>query len=99
MAAWSPATGAHGSGGFVFPTPSPMRSRPGHRARSTPWRRRSSSSLVPLSVVAFPERQKLHEVLWKEQVECPVERDPHLLLEARQLAQIDGAPEPPRYES
>src|SRR5262249_20991282 len=38
-------------------------------------------------------------VLREAEVERPVESDPHLLLEARQLAQVDRPPEPPRDES
>src|SRR5581483_11705538 len=39
---------------------------------------------------------ELHQILAKEYVERPVERDAQFLLQARQLAQVDRPPEPPR---
>src|SRR5262249_4087949 len=39
------------------------------------------------------------QVLREAEVERPVECDPDLLLEPRQLAQVDRAPEPPRDEA
>src|SRR5437867_396384 len=44
-------------------------------------------------------RQELDQVLGEEQVEGPVERHPELFLEARQLAEVDGPPQPPGDES
>jgi len=41
----------------------------------------------------------VNEILGKEHVERPVERDPDLFLEARQLAQVDRAPQKPRHET
>src|SRR5437899_2261701 len=46
-----------------------------------------------------PVCQELHQVLGKKQVESPVERHTQLLLEARQLAEVDRPPQPPGDES
>ncbi len=44
-------------------------------------------------------RQKLHEVLREQQVQRPVNSNPHFLFESRQLAQIDRPPQPPGQEA
>src|SRR5262249_42502335 len=41
---------------------------------------------------------RAREVLREAEVQGPVESDPHLLLQTRQLAQIDRTPEPPGEE-
>src|SRR5215471_997349 len=38
---------------------------------------------------------ELDEIFGKQEIKRPVERDTNLLLEARQLAEIDGSPQPP----
>src|SRR6266699_6237778 len=42
---------------------------------------------------------ELHEILREEQVESPVKRHAHFLLQPRQLAQVDRPPEPPGNEA
>src|SRR5215208_3387136 len=42
---------------------------------------------------------ELHEVLRKQQVQEPIKRHPYFLFKARELAQINRSPQPPRYEA
>jgi hypothetical protein len=41
------------------------------------------------------DHHELHQVLGKEQIQGPIKGDAHFPLKARQLAQVDGAPQPP----
>ena len=40
-------------------------------------------------------REKLYEVLGKQEIQRPIQRHTHLLLKARQLAEVNRAPQPP----
>src|SRR5262245_27665539 len=40
------------------------------------------------------ERQELNEIFREHQIEGPIDRDPALLLESRQLAEVNRSPEP-----
>ena len=62
------------------------------RRRARRHRPASGGDELPRGVQALV----LHEILVEEQVEGPLERDAHLLLESRQLAEVYRAPEPPR---
>ena len=42
---------------------------------------------------------ELHEVFREDQIERPVERDAHFLLKARQLGEVNRAPQKPRDET
>ena len=44
-------------------------------------------------------RKELDEILGEHQIEGPIDGHPTLLLEPRELAQIDGSPEPPCQEA